>query len=126
MQEKGHVGAKQLLLLLGSDVLASDAVPHRCSHRGAVLPCFHTPLQLTRLRWRMGGVGVCRIRPDMEMHYDGVSITPYETVFVPVNEGGTANKWAQVRMANKYQEWMDLQVSWGGWGPSAACLAASP
>ncbi len=36
-REKGQVGTKQLLLLLGSDVLGGDAVPQRSAARTVVL-----------------------------------------------------------------------------------------
>lgn len=44
------------------------------------------------------------------MQYDGASITPYETMFVPMDAGKVEAKWTYVRTALKYQEWMQLQV----------------
>lgn len=44
------------------------------------------------------------------MYYDGVSITPYETVFVPVSLGYAQNAWSFVKTAAKYEEWMAAKV----------------
>ena len=44
------------------------------------------------------------------MYYDGVSITPYETVFVPVTLGYAQNGWSFVKTAAKYEEWLSAQV----------------
>lgn len=52
----------------------------------------------------------CRVRPDGEMQYDGASITPYETMFVPMDAGKVEAKWTYIRTALKYQEWMQAQV----------------
>lgn len=60
-----------------------------------------------------------RMRPDGEMYYDGVSITPYETVFIPVSLGYVQNGWSFVNTAAKYEEWLTAQVGlrvWGRWG----------
>jgi hypothetical protein len=48
-----------------------------------------------------------RVRPEFELHYDGISITPYETVFVPVSNSMVAAKWSFVEAAARYEEWMD-------------------
>lgn len=50
------------------------------------------------------------------MHYDGVSITPYETVFVPYHLGAVDNRWSFVQTAAKYEEWAEAQVRRGGGG----------
>ena len=44
------------------------------------------------------------------MYYDGVSITPYETVFVPVSLGYVQNSWSFVKTAAKYEEWLTAKV----------------
>lgn len=44
------------------------------------------------------------------MYYDGVSITPYETLFVPVTLGYVQNGWSFVQTAAKYEEWLNAQV----------------
>ncbi|KAI7838423.1 hypothetical protein COHA_007795 [Chlorella ohadii] len=51
-----------------------------------------------------------RMRPDAEWTYDGVSITPYETVFVPVNLGMLQSEWSFVRQAAKYTDWAESQA----------------
>ena len=48
-----------------------------------------------------------RVRPDYEHHYDGVSITPYETLFVPISEASAAAKWSFTETADRYELWMD-------------------
>lgn len=52
-----------------------------------------------------------RVRPDAEWTYDGVSISPYETVFVPVSQGPAQSDWSYVRQAVKYSVWMEAQAS---------------
>jgi hypothetical protein len=49
----------------------------------------------------------CRVRPDFDLHYDSISITPYETVFVPVSTGAVDNGWTFAATAAKYEEWAD-------------------
>lgn len=51
-----------------------------------------------------------RVRPDFEHHYDGISITPYETVFVPVTESTAASRWTFVETAGRYERWMDSRL----------------
>lgn len=52
----------------------------------------------------------CRVRPDAEMTYDGVSVTPYEVVFVPVSTGSILNNWTFVEQAVQYQRYLEQQV----------------
>ncbi len=51
-----------------------------------------------------------RVRPDLEGHYDGASITPYETIFVPVSEGAAAARWSFVEAAARYEAWADARL----------------
>lgn len=51
-----------------------------------------------------------RVRPDLELHYDGISITPYETLFVPVSDATAAAQWTFVETADRYERWMDNQL----------------
>lgn len=48
-----------------------------------------------------------RVRPDFEGHYDGISVTPYETVFVPVSESTAAARWSATEAADRYERWAD-------------------
>lgn len=50
------------------------------------------------------------VRPDAEMTYDGVSITPYETVFVPYTHGAALNNWTMVQQAARYQGYLEQQA----------------
>ncbi|KAI3432735.1 hypothetical protein D9Q98_004276 [Chlorella vulgaris] len=52
-----------------------------------------------------------RVRPDAEWTYDGISISPYETVFVPVSQGLLQSDWSFVRQAVKYTAWLDSQAA---------------
>jgi hypothetical protein len=59
--------------------------------------------------WTQAAAWQCnqRVRPDYEHHYDGISVTPYETVFVPVSESTAAAKWSFTEAADRYERWMD-------------------
>lgn len=59
--------------------------------------------------WTAASAWQCnqRVRPDYEHHYDGISVTPYETVFVPVSESTAASKWSFTEAADRYERWMD-------------------
>ena len=48
-----------------------------------------------------------RVRPDYEHHYDGISISPYETVFVPVSESTASARWSIAETADRYERWQD-------------------
>ncbi|PSC74038.1 hypothetical protein C2E20_2672 [Micractinium conductrix] len=64
-----------------------------------------------------------RVRPDAEWTYDGISITPYETVFVPVNQGSAQSDWSYVRQALKYSVWREAQTTGVPQGNSNAFMS---
>lgn len=109
----------------GWNLLREESVVFRCytdpwdtryySDSGASLAVLKAGYNLDTLLTRYQGIDwwskkswTCngRMRPDGEMYYDGVSITPYETVFVPVSLGYAQNAWSFVKTAAKYEEWM--------------------
>lgn len=51
-----------------------------------------------------------RVRPDFEYHYDGISITPYETIFIPMSSASIYTRWSFVDAAERYERWMDRQL----------------
>lgn len=50
-----------------------------------------------------------KVRPDKEMTYDGISLSPFETLFVPMNNATVSSGWTSSKAARKYGEWMDSQ-----------------
>ncbi|KAL4452719.1 hypothetical protein ABPG75_008381 [Micractinium tetrahymenae] len=64
-----------------------------------------------------------RVRPDAEWTYDGISISPYETVFVPVSLGPAQSDWSYVRQAVKYSAWHEAQTSGTPQGNSNAFVS---
>ena len=48
-----------------------------------------------------------RVRPDIDLHYDGISMTPYETLFIPISSKITLQRSFSAKIAHKYEEWMD-------------------
>lgn len=64
-----------------------------------------------------------RVRPDAEWTYDGISISPYETVFVPVSLGPAQSDWSFVRQALKYSAWHEAQTSGTPQGNSNAFVS---
>lgn len=51
-----------------------------------------------------------RVRPDMDLHYDGISVAPYETIFTRMSDSIAATRWTSAEMARKYEEWMDTSM----------------
>lgn len=54
-----------------------------------------------------------RVPPDLEHHYDGVSLNPYEVVFVPVKGPYAEARWGFVEQADRYEKWMDMRLRLG-------------
>jgi hypothetical protein len=48
-----------------------------------------------------------KVRPDGELTYDGISLSPFETLFVPVNDGAVMSGWTAAKTAEKYESWME-------------------
>ena len=65
--------------------------------------------------WRSPATWQCnqRVPPDYENHYDGISINPYEVVFVPVKAASAASQWSFVEQADRYEKWLDLHLRQG-------------
>lgn len=54
---------------------------------------------------------VCpRLKLTGESWYDGISITPIETVFVPIDLVASTNQWSYVKTVRKYDQWLKAQV----------------
>ena len=65
---------------------------------------------------------VCRrVNPYGENYYDGISLNPFEVMFVKVKGVLLQNDWSYARVAKKYDEWMTMQVP-----PSALALPGTP
>lgn len=65
-----------------------------------------------------------RANPYGEHYLDGISIDPFEVLFVKVKERVLQNKWSFARSAVKYAEIIDAQV--GGWAGRGARHAWPP
>ena len=46
-----------------------------------------------------------------EFNYDGSSIHPYETMFVPMDTIAIENGWSFAKLAALYETWLTLQVT---------------
>lgn len=65
--------------------------------------------------WSLPGTWQCnqRVPPDLERHYDGISINPYEVLFVPIKSSYASSQWSFVEMADRYEKWLDLHLRKG-------------
>lgn len=54
-----------------------------------------------------------RVPPDLENHYDGISLNPYEVVFVPVKSAYADARWSFVEQADRYEKWLDMHLRQG-------------
>lgn len=54
-----------------------------------------------------------RVPPDLEGHYDGISLNPYEVVFVPVKAAYADARWSFVEQADRYEKWLDMHLRQG-------------
>ena len=52
----------------------------------------------------------CRLDPLLEFSYDGLSVHPYEVMFVPMSTVAIENGWSFARLAAQYETWSALQV----------------
>ena len=52
-----------------------------------------------------------RVNPYGENYYDGISLNPFEVMFVKVKGVLLQNDWSYARVAKKYDEWMTMQVT---------------
>ncbi len=50
------------------------------------------------------------MNPYGENYYDGISLNPFEVMFVKVKGVLLQNDWSYARVAKKYDEWMTMQV----------------
>ena len=53
------------------------------------------------------------MNPYGEFYYDGISLAPYEVMFVKVKGVLLANDWSYARIAAKYDDWITTQVGAG-------------
>eukprot|EP00890_Picochlorum_soloecismus_P001815 jgi/Picsp_1/2634/NSC_00864-R1_hypothetical protein VOLCADRAFT_105929 [Volvox carteri f. nagariensis] len=62
--------------------------------------------------WRSSSSWQCnqRVPPDFESHYDGISINPYEIIFVPVKSSTSANRWSFIQQIDRYENWLDAHL----------------
>jgi hypothetical protein len=62
--------------------------------------------------WTLPGTWQCnqRVPADLEKHYDGISIHPYEVLFVPIKSTYAAAQWSYSEMADRYEKWLDLHL----------------
>ncbi|NBU65380.1 MAG: hypothetical protein EBS29_12910 [Chloroflexia bacterium] len=56
------------------------------------------------------GIDHHRVNPYGEHFYDGISLHPFEVMFVKVKEKVLVNDWEFAILAKKYEEWMTHQV----------------
>ena len=75
----------------------------------------HLPYQCTASEnnWEFanGWFDHCRKNPLSEFNYDGSSIHPYETMFVPMDTIAIENGWSYAKLAALYETWLTLQVT---------------
>ena len=92
------------------------------SDAGAALAMFRSGWTIDSLMSRYQGIDwsspatwQCnqRVPPDLEWHYDGISLNPYEVVFVPVKAESAAAKWSFVEQADRYERWLDMHLRQG-------------
>lgn len=62
--------------------------------------------------WLMSSQGLCecRVNPQGEGYYDGISLDPLEVMFIKFKRVLQQNKWGNVMQAGKYHEWLTEQV----------------
>lgn len=62
--------------------------------------------------WRKESNWQCNaaVNPYVELHYDGISLNPYEVMFVKVKGILLGLGWTSMQYAVKYGHWMDQQV----------------
>ena len=53
----------------------------------------------------------CRVNPYGEHYYDGISLNPFEVLFVKTKGVLLGNDWSYSTLATKYDQWMAAQVS---------------
>jgi hypothetical protein len=65
--------------------------------------------------WRNTETWQCnqRVPPDLESHYDGISLNPYEVVFVPVKSVYAEARWSFVEQADRYEKYLDMHLRQG-------------
>lgn len=51
-----------------------------------------------------------RLDPTFEWRYDGISINPFEVMFVPMDLMVVENGWSYAKQAAVYDSWLSLQV----------------
>ena len=52
----------------------------------------------------------CRVNPYGEHYYDGISLNPFEVLFVKTKGVLLGNDWSYSTLATKYDQWMAAQV----------------
>lgn len=92
------------------------------SDAGAALTMFQAGWSIDTLMsryqgvdWRVPATWQCnqRVPPDLEKHYDGISINPYEVIFVPIKSTYASAQWSFAEMADRYERWLDLHLRRG-------------
>ena len=58
----------------------------------------------------------CRVTPGREFYYDGITLNPFEVMFVPMDTIAVENGWTFAKLASVYASWLSIQVS-------SSCLA---
>ena len=49
--------------------------------------------------------------PGREFYYDGIAISPFEVMFVPMDTIAVENGWSFAKLASVYASWLSLQAS---------------
>lgn len=70
--------------------------------------------RLKSSRWDDIAPGFRRVNPYGEYYYDGITIDPFEVMFVKVKDLLLERRWSYALQASKYDAWMAEQVrcSW--------------
>lgn len=58
-----------------------------------------------------------RVTPGREFYYDGITLNPFEVMFVPMDTIAVENGWTFAKLASVYASWLGLQVgtNWLAW-----------
>lgn len=56
------------------------------------------------------------MNPYGEYYYDGITLNPFEVMFVKTKEVLLANEWTYAILAEKYDSWIQAQASTCGLG----------
>lgn len=77
--------------------------------------------------WQDGANWHCNggVRPDVDLSYDGVSVSPFEAVFVPFDAAKLELRWTHVASAERHSRWLLARLDAESDDPDARKAAAA-